>query len=55
MFWILFVMLAIVVLASAVVVYVAYPYRDRQVPNAGWLGDTMKRGVRRLPTVSNRR
>jgi len=54
-FWILFAMLAIVALASLVVVYVAYPYRGRRVPKAGWVGDTMQRGVEMLPTLDNRR
>jgi heme/copper-type cytochrome/quinol oxidase subunit 2 len=54
-FWVLFAMLAIVVLAALVVVYVAYPYRGRRVPKAGWVGDTMARGVEMLPTLDNQR
>jgi hypothetical protein len=38
-------MLAILVIAGAVVVYVAYPHRGEDVPGAPWLGDAMKRGV----------
>ena len=53
MLWILLTMLAIVALAGVVVVYVAYPYRGREVPKAGWVGDTMLRGVERLPTLDN--
>jgi hypothetical protein len=38
-------MLAILVIAGAVVVYVAYPHRGEEVPVAPWLGDAMKRSV----------
>ena len=38
-------MLAILVIAGAVVLYVAYPHRGEEVPGAPWLGDAMKRGV----------
>jgi hypothetical protein len=38
-------MLAILVIAAAVVVYVAYPHRGEEVPGAPWLGDAMQRGV----------
>jgi hypothetical protein len=41
----LLLMLAILVVACAVVVYVAYPHRGENVPGAPWLGDAMKRGV----------
>jgi heme/copper-type cytochrome/quinol oxidase subunit 2 len=54
-FLILFTMLAILALATVVVVYVAFPYRGRKVPKAGWVGDTMQRGVDRLPTLDNPR
>ncbi|HSV38970.1 MAG TPA: hypothetical protein VLI04_09440 [Nocardioidaceae bacterium] len=53
MLWVLLLMLAIVALAAVVVVYVAFPYRGRRVPRAGWVGDTMVRGVERLPTLDN--
>jgi hypothetical protein len=46
-------MLAIVVLAAAVVLYVAYPHRGQDVPSLPWVGDAMRRGVARLPTVDN--
>jgi hypothetical protein len=46
-------MLAIVVLAAAVVLYVAYPHRGQDVPSVPWLGDAMRRGVARLPTLDN--
>jgi hypothetical protein len=54
-FWILLAMFLIVILAALVVVYVAYPYRGRRVPKAGWVGDTMARGVEMLPTLDNSR
>jgi len=38
-------MVLILVIAGAVVVYVAYPHRGEDVPGAPWLGDAMKRGV----------
>ena len=52
---ILFAMLGIVVLAGLVVLYVAYPHRGHAVPNAPWLGEAMRKGVNRLPTVDNQR
>ncbi len=50
---ILLAMLGIVLLAALVVLYVAYPHRGQQVPNAPWVGDAMRRGVNRLPTLDN--
>ena len=47
-------MLGIVLLASLVVVYVAYPHRGQDVPKAAWVGKAMRRGVARLPTLDNR-
>jgi hypothetical protein len=38
-------MLLILVIAGAVVVYVAYPHRGEEVPGAPWIGEAMKRGV----------
>jgi hypothetical protein len=38
-------MLAILLVAGAVVLYVAYPHRGEEVPVAPWLGDAMQRGV----------
>ena len=55
MLTILFAMLGIVVLAGLVVLYVAYPHRGEAVPNAPWLGEAMRKGVNRLPTVDNQR
>jgi len=51
---VLLAMLAIVLLASLVVVYVAYPHRGQDVPTAPWIGEAMRRGVARLPTLDNR-
>ena len=38
-------MLAILLVAGAVVLYVAYPHRGEDVPVAPWLGDAMQRSV----------
>jgi hypothetical protein len=44
-------MLTILVLAAFVVLYVAFPHRDQEVPGAPWLGSAMKRGVAALPVL----
>lgn len=51
---VLLAMLGIVALAGLVVLYVAYPHRGQDVPNAAWVGDVMRKGVDRLPTLDNR-
>ncbi len=51
----LFTMLLTLVLAAAVAVYVAYPHRGQEVPRASWIGEAMRRGVHRLPTLDNQR
>jgi hypothetical protein len=38
-------MLAILLVAGAIVLYVAFPHRGEEVPGAPWLGDAMQRGV----------
>jgi hypothetical protein len=38
-------MVLILVIAGAVVLYVAFPHRGEEVPGAPWLGDAMQRGV----------
>jgi hypothetical protein len=43
-------MLAIVVLAAAVVAYVAFPHRGEPMPGVPWLGRAMSRVRRSLPT-----
>jgi hypothetical protein len=47
-------MLAIVVLASSVVLYVAFPHRGVEVPHVPWLGETMSRVVNLFPTLQRR-
>lgn len=51
--WILLAMLGIVLLACLVVVYVAYPHRGQDVPNAPWVGHAMTKGVALLPTLDS--
>lgn len=53
MLLLIFAMLLILVVAAFVVVYVAFPHRDQEVPGAPWLGDAMKRGVDALPTLDD--
>ena len=48
-------MLAILVIAGAVVVYVAYPHRGEEVPHTPWVGEAMRKGVDALPTLDNQR
>ncbi len=55
MLLILLAMLAILVIAGLVVVYVAFPHRGEEVPNAPWVGEAMKKGVKALPTLDNQR
>ena len=45
------VLLLALVLAAAVIVYAAYPYRGEQTPVAPGLGRAMRRGVEALPTL----
>ena len=49
----MFAMLGIVLLAGLVVLYVAFPHRGQEVPNAPWVGDAMRKGVNLLPTLDN--
>jgi hypothetical protein len=39
--------------AGAVVVYVAYPHRGEEMPVVPQLGDAMRRGVDSLPTLED--
>jgi hypothetical protein len=48
---ILIAMLVILVLAAAVVAYVAYPHRGEDLPAVPWVGKVMRRGVDALPTL----
>jgi hypothetical protein len=48
-------MTAILAIAAAVVVYVAYPHRGEEVPHTPWVGEAMRKGVEALPTIDNQR
>ena len=48
-------MLAILAIAGAVVLYVAYPHRGEDVPHTPWVGEAMRKGVDALPTLDNQR
>jgi hypothetical protein len=48
-------MLAIMILAGVIVLYVAFPHRGEDVPRTPWVGDAMRKGVDRLPTLDNQR
>ena len=48
-------MLVIMVLAGVVVLYVAFPHRDEEMPRTPWVGEAMKKGVSMLPTLHNQR
>jgi len=48
-------MLVIMLVAGVVVLYVAFPHRGEDVPQAAWVGDAMRRGVQMLPTLDNQR
>jgi hypothetical protein len=53
--WLVLTMLAIMLVAGVVVIYVAFPHRGEDVPNAPWVGEAMRKGVQRLPTLDNQR
>lgn len=55
MIWLVLTMLAIMLVAGVVVIYVAFPHRGEDVPNAPWVGEAMRKGVQRLPTLDNQR
>lgn len=46
-------MLAIILLAASVVLYVAFPHRGEPVPHAPWLGDFLKRTVALFPSLQH--
>jgi hypothetical protein len=48
-------MIVIVLLATLVVLYVAFPHRGEEMPHAPWVGEAMRKGVQRLPTLDNQR
>lgn len=51
MLFIVIAMLVVLVVAGLVVVYVAYPHRGEEVPNAPWLGDMMNRAADAAPVL----
>ncbi len=53
MWFLVFAMLGILVLAGIVVLYVAFPHRGEDVPAVPWLGDVMRKGVDVAPTLDN--
>ena len=53
MWFLVFAMLGVLVLAGLVVLYVAFPHRGEQVPAAPWLGDVLRKGVGVAPTLDN--
>ncbi len=55
MLTILITMLLIVLLAGAVVVYVAYPHRGEELPKAPWVGEKMRQGADKIPTIDAER
>ncbi len=48
-------MLLILAVAGGVVLYVAFPHRGQEMPRTPWLGEAMRKGVQRLPTLHNQR
>jgi hypothetical protein len=44
-------MLVVLVVAGLVVVYVAFPHRGEEVPNAPWLGEVMNRAAEAAPVL----
>ena len=53
MWFLVFAMLGILVLAGIVVLYVAFPHRGEDVPAAPWLGTVMRKSVESAPTLDN--
>jgi hypothetical protein len=53
MWFLVFAMLGILVLAGIVVLYVAFPHRGEDLPAAAWLGDVMRKSVESAPTLDN--
>jgi hypothetical protein len=50
---ILVTMFVIMALAGTIVLYVAFPHRGEEMPHVPWVGDAMRKGVERLPTLGN--
>jgi hypothetical protein len=55
MLYIVFAMALITVVAGVVVLYVAFPHRGEEMPHTPWVGEAMRKGVDRLPTLDNQR
>jgi hypothetical protein len=53
MWFLVVAMLVILVLAGAVVLYVAFPHRGEDVPHVPWVGRVMRKGVDSAPTLDN--
>ena len=53
MLYLVVAMLVILVLAGAVVLYVAFPHRGEDVPHLSWVGRLMRKGVDKVPTLDN--
>ena len=53
MWFLLIAMLAALVLAGLVVLYVAFPHRGERLPAVPWLGHAMQKGVDVAPTLDN--
>jgi hypothetical protein len=53
MWFLVVAMLVILVLAGAVVLYVAFPHRGEEVPHVPWVGRAMRKGVDNAPTLDN--
>jgi hypothetical protein len=48
-------MLGIMILAGIVVLYVAFPHRGEDMPHTPWVGEALRKGVEKLPTLDNQR
>lgn len=48
-------MLVSLVVATIVVVYVAFPHRDREVPRAPWVGRVLRRVADAAPVIDESR
>ena len=55
MLFIVITMLVILLVAGAVVLYVAFPHRGEPVPVAPWLGEAMARAADALPILDEAR
>ncbi len=53
MLTIVIIMLVILAVATAVVVYAAFPHRGEDVPGVPWLGDAMSRAADAFPVIDD--